>query len=154
MRSISPTWSVTRCSSCWLSLDNSCDCASTCSVLSRSSFKQPRVLDGDDRLSGEVLNEFDLLVGEGANLLAVYAYDADQFAFLEQGYVEERPCSGFFNKLSKRWFAFNVNILISNIGNVLQSSGCSNPTQRIFGADIKDRAAVGDGARILTTRCT
>ena len=36
MRSISPTWSATRCSSCWLSL-TLLDCASTCSVLSRSS---------------------------------------------------------------------------------------------------------------------
>ena len=33
--------------------------------------EQPRVLDGDDGLRGEVLNKLDLLVGEGADLLAV-----------------------------------------------------------------------------------
>jgi hypothetical protein len=42
--------------------------------------------------------------------------------------------------LSKRWFAFNIGILFSNIMNVLQPSGFSNPTQRIFGADIQFRA--------------
>ena len=35
--------------------------------------EQPRVLDGDDGLGGEVLHQFDLLVGEGANLLAIDA---------------------------------------------------------------------------------
>ena len=33
--------------------------------------EQPRVLDGDDRLGGEVLHQFDLLVGEWPHLLAV-----------------------------------------------------------------------------------
>ena len=33
--------------------------------------EQPRVLDGDDGLGGEVLHQLDLLVGEGADLLAV-----------------------------------------------------------------------------------
>ncbi len=33
--------------------------------------EQPRVLDGDDCLGGEVFDEFDLLVGKGADFLAV-----------------------------------------------------------------------------------
>ena len=45
--------------------------ASTSSVLSRSSSEQPRVLDGDDGLGGEVLHQFDLLVCEGTNFLAI-----------------------------------------------------------------------------------
>ena len=32
--------------------------------------EQPRVLDGDDGLGGEVLQQIDLLVGERPNLLA------------------------------------------------------------------------------------
>ena len=32
--------------------------------------EQPRVLDGDDGLGGEILHKRDLLVGEGPNLLA------------------------------------------------------------------------------------
>ena len=33
--------------------------------------EQPRVLDGDHGLGGEVLHQFDLLVGERADLLAI-----------------------------------------------------------------------------------
>ena len=33
--------------------------------------EQPRVLDGDDGLSGEVLHQLDLLFGKGTNFLAV-----------------------------------------------------------------------------------
>ena len=33
--------------------------------------EQPRVLDGDDGLSGEALYQFNLLVGEGADFLAI-----------------------------------------------------------------------------------
>ena len=40
--------------------------------------EQPRVLDGDDRLRGEVLHQLDLLVGERPHLLAVDDDGADQ----------------------------------------------------------------------------
>ena len=48
-------------------------CCSSDSVSLRALqlVEQPRILDGDDRLGGEVLDQFDLLVGEGTNLLAV-----------------------------------------------------------------------------------
>ena len=35
--------------------------------------QEPRVLDGDHGLRGEILDELDLLVGEGADLAAVDA---------------------------------------------------------------------------------
>jgi hypothetical protein len=41
--------------------------------------EQPRVLDGDHGLGGEVRSERDLLVGEGTNLLAIYGERTDQF---------------------------------------------------------------------------
>ena len=44
--------------------------------------EQPRVLDGDDGLGGEVLHQFDLLVGEWPNLLAIDGDGADQFVVL------------------------------------------------------------------------
>ena len=44
--------------------------------------EQPRVLDGDDGLGGEVLDQLDLLVGEGTNFLAVQDERADQFVLL------------------------------------------------------------------------
>ena len=76
MRSISPTWSATRCSSCWLSLVIS-------SVRPAEFAEQPRVLDGDDGLGGEVLHQFDLFVCEGTNLLAIDGESADQLIFLQ-----------------------------------------------------------------------
>src|SRR5262245_29927599 len=45
--------------------------------------EQPGVLDGDDGLSGEVLDQLDLLVGERMNLLVVDGDDTDQRVFLE-----------------------------------------------------------------------
>ena len=45
--------------------------------------EQPRVLDRDDGLGGEVLNQLDLLVGERPDLLAVDGDRADQLVILE-----------------------------------------------------------------------
>ena len=39
--------------------------------------EQPRVLDGDDGLGGEILHQRDLLVGEWTNLLAENGNGAD-----------------------------------------------------------------------------
>ena len=48
---------------------------------SRAQFvEQPRVLDGDDGLRGEVCDQLNLFVGEGTNFLAVDFDDADQIA--------------------------------------------------------------------------
>ena len=45
--------------------------------------EQPRVLDGDDGLGGEVLDQFDLLVGERSDLLTIDGDGTDQFIVLE-----------------------------------------------------------------------
>src|SRR5262245_48627557 len=45
--------------------------------------EQPRVLDGDDGLRGEVFDQFNLLIGEWPHFLAVNADRADQLVFLE-----------------------------------------------------------------------
>ena len=56
--------------------------------------EQPRVLDGDDGLRGEVLHQLDLLVGERANLLAVDDDGADQFVVLEHRHGDQRSRAG------------------------------------------------------------
>ena len=45
--------------------------------------EQPRVLDGDDGLSGEVLHQLDLLVGERSYFGAIDDKGADQFVLFE-----------------------------------------------------------------------
>ena len=47
--------------------------------------QQPRVLDGDDGLRGEILHQLDLLVGERAHLLAINTEGADQSSSLSIG---------------------------------------------------------------------
>ena len=44
--------------------------------------EQPRILDGDDGLSGEVLYNFNLLIGKRANFLAENSEHADQLVLL------------------------------------------------------------------------
>src|SRR6516162_6259708 len=44
--------------------------------------EQPHVLDGDDGLGGKVADQFNLLVGEGADLLAINGDRTDQLVFL------------------------------------------------------------------------
>ena len=44
--------------------------------------EQPRILDGDDGLSGEVCDQLDLLVGKGTNFLAGQGEHTDQFVLL------------------------------------------------------------------------
>ena len=56
--------------------------------------QQPRVLNGDDRLGGEILHELDLLVGERTDFLAVDAERADEPVFLEHRHHEDGSCAG------------------------------------------------------------
>ena len=68
--------------------------ADRCSL---AQFEQPRVLDGDDGLGGEVLNQLDLLVGERADLLAVDGDRADELIVLEHRHAKAacpRHCDG------------------------------------------------------------
>ena len=60
--------------------------------------EQPRVLDGDHRLRGEVLDQLDLLVGERPNLLPVNDDAADQLVILEHGHDEVAARAGRFDQ--------------------------------------------------------
>src|SRR5262245_2745668 len=60
--------------------------------------EQARVLDGDDRLSGEILYEFDLLVGKGTYLLAKDNNCANQLAFPEHWHHHDRPRARDFDE--------------------------------------------------------
>ena len=59
--------------------------------------EQPRVLDGDDGLIGEVLDERDLLLGEWADLLAINGDRTDQLVLLEHGDHEKGPNTSKFD---------------------------------------------------------
>src|SRR6185295_11118403 len=59
--------------------------------------EQPRVLDGDYRLRGEVLEQLDLSLGEGTHLLAVDDDGADEFFILEHRHSDKRTRACLFD---------------------------------------------------------
>src|SRR5271169_2611158 len=61
--------------------------------------EQPRVLNGDDGLGGEVLYQLDLLVVERPDLGTVDDEGADQLIFLEHRDREHSPGAGELGKL-------------------------------------------------------
>ena len=56
-----------------------------CSSDSRSSHQEPRILDGDHRLGGEIAHEVDFPFGERMHLLSVDGKESDK---------GDRPCAG------------------------------------------------------------
>ena len=70
--------------------------------------EQPRVLDGDDGLSGEALDQRDLLVGKGPNFLAVESERADQFVLLEHWHNEKCPYTPKFDGCNDVRIAFTM----------------------------------------------
>ena len=70
-------------------------CCSNASVRSFGALtqfvEQPRVLDGDDGLRGEVRDQLDLLVGERTHFLAGQDECTNHFALVQQRNAQERP---------------------------------------------------------------
>src|SRR5262245_34350722 len=84
--------------------------SSGCLLLQRLAqlVEQSRVLNGNDGLGGEVRNQRNLLVGEGANLLVVDVEEThDLISFLDHWYGKEGSCSGVF----RRWVVLGIDIL-------------------------------------------
>ena len=76
--------------------------------------EQPRVLDGDDRLGGEVLHQLDLLVGEWAHLLTIDGDGANQLLVLEHRHEHDRPGTA---KLG-RWSSDRIGGVIYRVNNL------------------------------------
>src|SRR5262245_53741405 len=56
--------------------------------------EQPRLLDGDDGLRGEILNQIYLLIVEGSDLLPIDSDSTNQVVLLEHRHDQKRPSSG------------------------------------------------------------
>ena len=80
--------------------------------------EQPRILDGDDGLGGEVLHQRDLLVGERPDLLAVDDNGADELIIFEHGYYEFGPRAGGIGKCYDEAIAVEVALVKPKIGNM------------------------------------
>ena len=80
--------------------------------------EQPRVLDGDDGLGGEVLHQRNLFVGEGSNFLAVHTESADQFVLLQHWHHQNRPYAPKFDTCDDPRIAISVGFLRAQISDV------------------------------------
>ena len=71
--------------------------------------EQPRILDGDDGLRGEVGDQRDLLVGKRTDFLAVQGERTDQFVLLQHRDGHERPHAAKLDGCDGRRIAsFNI----------------------------------------------
>ena len=71
--------------------------------------EQPRVLDGDDGLRGEVRDQLDLLVGERPHFLPVNSDGADQFIVLKHRHSEDGfAAPARFPRATSRAVAFDI----------------------------------------------
>src|SRR5262245_45702139 len=78
--------------------------------------EEPRVLDGDDRLRGEILNQFDLLVGEGANFLMKDCDSSNQVIILEHRHNNAGPNATKLDGVDDRWIALGIRLCRCNVG--------------------------------------
>ena len=92
--------------------------------------EQPRVLDGDHGLGGEVLHQRDLLVGERPHLLAINDDDANGLVVLEHRHGEKGPCaSGFYHGHNRR-IAIDIGLFGQHVGDMLHLFHSYGPHDR------------------------
>ena len=80
--------------------------------------KQPRILNGNDSLGGEVLYQLDLFVREWPDLLAHNVDQADQLIISQHRYTERSAESTKFNSVYDRWMMFEVGLQLSEVGDM------------------------------------
>ena len=91
--------------------------------------EQPRILDGDDRLGGEVLDQLDLLVGERPDLLTLDVDGADQLTFLEDRNGEDGPIAAEFDGGDDKWIVGDVGRHRPHIGDMAHLLRGRDPPQ-------------------------
>src|SRR5215472_5709502 len=80
--------------------------------------EQPRVLNGDNGLGGEVLYQSNLLVGEWPDHLAIDDDRADEFILFEHGYDEFSPRAGGIGKRYDEAIAAEIALVEPKIENM------------------------------------
>src|SRR5262249_28952351 len=80
--------------------------------------EQPRVLDSDHRLRREILQQLDLLLGEGLNLLGIDTDSADQLILLEHWDGEQGSIAGKLGTSDHTRIALDVGLHRPNIRDV------------------------------------
>jgi hypothetical protein len=92
--------------------------------------KQPRILDGDNCLCREIGDQFDLLVGECADLQAVDGDRTDHVVLLKHRHAQETPCAGRFDKGNYRRSTLDISLVLREIRNMLHRLGSDDSRER------------------------
>ena len=92
--------------------------------------EQPRVLDGDDGLGGEVRHQLDLLVGERPYLLAENVDGADQLVVLEHWNGEYAAIAAKFDRVEDEWMTVDVGLRCLDVGDVSDLFGDRDTAKR------------------------
>ena len=122
--------------------------------------EQPRVLDGDDSLGGKILYQRDLLVGEGADFLAIHGECADQFVVLSSGTANfgshapesRRP---LLTRQSRAGVISGLRIACNSPLCAISRAGCraSVDTRRFGLGEIRQRQTVRYALRPMRNAC-
>src|SRR5690348_17150058 len=70
--------------------------------------QQPRVLDGDDGLSSEVLHQLHLLIGEWSNLRSIDGNNADDLIRLEYRNAKISSDAADIDRIHQQWMPIEV----------------------------------------------
>ncbi len=101
--------------------------------------EQPRVLDGDDGLRGEVLDQLDLLFGERPNLLPIDGDEADDLVVFEHRHEHKGTGASQIEKLPET----RIGRLVGNeSGHILDMDRplfVNDPAERRIGTGLQDR---------------
>ena len=98
--------------------------------------EQPRVLDGDHGLSGEVLHQLDLLVSKGANFLAEHGERTDKFVVFQHRDGEKRPHTAKFDSCDCSRVLFQCRARMQQIDDVDRHLGRHHPTEKVSATEM------------------
>ena len=88
---------------------------------------EPRVLDRDDRLHGEVLQQRDLLFCEGADLLPVNREVAEHHLIFKQRHAKRTSRTTEIDDRASVWLACSIGLRIRHIDDVYDPLTCKSP---------------------------
>src|SRR5690242_5882512 len=85
--------------------------------------QEPRILDGNDRLSGKILHQRNLLIVERAYLLSKKDERTDYFALLEHWHSQDRAIAAELGSCHRQRVAFKVRLLDRDVGGLRDPLG-------------------------------
>src|SRR5262249_36429476 len=85
--------------------------------------EEPRVLDGDDRLGGEICHQLNLLVREGTNFLTKDDDGSNQVIVLEHRHNDGGSNATKLDGVDDRWIALGLRTCRYNVGGLYRLLG-------------------------------